>query len=512
LNAQYHNGLLTATANTVSTVVARDASGNFSAGTITATLSGVASSSNLLNALGNYVWSASTLPTGYNTGIQCSFVQGSNGWQNYGSVMNMMTYSGGGGSLQLFVPYSPTYGGTGLQVRFGNYDVSSGNSWTSWKTLLASDNYGGYSTFSGTVQGTTFTSTVSTGTAPFTVTSTTQVSNLNAQYHNGLLTATANTVSTVVARDASGNFSAGTITATLSGSATYLSGTNQGLTGNQSLRNVSATTDWANMPIGYSAMFTNNQTATGTPSTNYGYFIKIANRDGGGGWGGLWSDYSGGDTYIGNTTVSTSYATWYKLLSANNYSSYAIARGGDVVSSAIQFQSNLGATSGALSAPPLQAYSTGNNSAFMSFHKGGNYAVNMGLDSDNVLRIGGWSASANRFQMDMSGNLTMAGTVTASSDIRLKDNIEIIQNGLEKVLSLNGVTFTRKDQEDKTKIHVGLIAQEVEEVIPEIVSEDNLGMKSVAYGNIVAVLIEAIKEQQIQIDTLRKEVEDLKNK
>lgn len=78
------------------------------------------------------------------------------------------------------------------------------------------------------------------------------------------------------------------------------------------------------------------------------------------------------------------------------------------------FQSNLGTTSGSLSSPPLQVYSTGTNAAFMSFHRAGNYAVNMGLDSDNVLRIGGWSASANRLQLDMSGNLTLAGVVDAT--------------------------------------------------------------------------------------------------
>ena len=78
------------------------------------------------------------------------------------------------------------------------------------------------------------------------------------------------------------------------------------------------------------------------------------------------------------------------------------------------FQSNLGTTLGALNSPPLQAYATGTNAAFMSFHRGGNYAVNMGLDSDNVLRIGGWSAAANRLQLDMSGNLTVAGGMYAS--------------------------------------------------------------------------------------------------
>jgi hypothetical protein len=74
------------------------------------------------------------------------------------------------------------------------------------------------------------------------------------------------------------------------------------------------------------------------------------------------------------------------------------------------FQSNLGTTSGSLSSPPLQAYATSTNSAFMSFHRAGIYAVNMGLDSDNVLRIGGWSAPANRWQLDMDGVNTVAAS------------------------------------------------------------------------------------------------------
>jgi hypothetical protein len=188
LDADLLDGLNSATANTVSTIVARDASGNFSAGTITATLSGNAStatSSPLLSSLANYVWTAASLPTTYSLGITNSFVGpsvGQGSWQNYGSVMNMRTYSGGGGSLQLYVPYSPSLGGNGLQVRFGNYDVSSGNSWTSWKTLWDSGNDGAGS-------------------------------GLDADLLDGLNSATANTASTIVARDASGNFSAGAITA-----------------------------------------------------------------------------------------------------------------------------------------------------------------------------------------------------------------------------------------------------------------------------------------------------------
>jgi hypothetical protein len=77
------------------------------------------------------------------------------------------------------------------------------------------------------------------------------------------------------------------------------------------------------------------------------------------------------------------------------------------------FQSNLGGKLGSLANPSLQAYSTGNNSAFMSFHKSGVFAVNLGLDDDNVMRIGGWSAAADRWELNMSGDNTVAGSFRA---------------------------------------------------------------------------------------------------
>lgn len=166
------------------------------------------------------------------------------------------------------------------------------------------------------------------------------------------------------------------------------------------------------------------------------------------------------------------------------------------------FETNNGGYLGSTDSAKLQAYSSSNNSAFMSFHKGGHYAVNMGLDADNVFRIGGWSAAANRFQMDMSGNLTMAGDITAYSDARVKENVVTIENALEKVLKSRGVYYNRTDSDDK-KTKVGVIAQEILEVIPEVVNQDNGGMYNVSYGNITAVLIEAIKEQQKQIEELK---------
>jgi hypothetical protein len=145
----------------------------------------------------------------------------------------------------------------------------------------------------------------------------------------------------------------------------------------------------------------------------------------------------------------------------------------------------------------------------MSFHKGGYYAVNFGLDADNVMRIGGWSASANRWQLDMSGNMTVAGDVTAYSDARVKTNIKTIENALDKVLNLRGVSYTRTDSEDnKTKI--GVIAQETLPIVPEVVNQDNDGMYNVSYGNFGGLFIEAFKEQQKQIKAQSEQISELK--
>ena len=115
---------------------------------------------------------------------------------------------------------------------------------------------------------------------------------------------------------------------------------------------------------------------------------------------------------------------------------------------------------------------------------------------------------------DGSGNCYASGSVTAYSDIKLKTNITTITNALDKVRKLRGVEF---DYIDTGKHMVGVIAQEVEEVIPEVVmttkdkdSDDET--KSVAYANMVAVLIEAIKEQQNKIDEYGQMIREQQNK
>lgn len=107
-------------------------------------------------------------------------------------------------------------------------------------------------------------------------------------------------------------------------------------------------------------------------------------------------------------------------------------------------------------------------------------------------------------KLDIAGNVK-ATAFLYSSDERLKKNIAPIANALDIVKNLTGVTFEWKADGEKS---LGFIAQDVESVLPELVKGEE--MKSVAYGNITAVLVEAIKEQQKQIDELRAELDALK--
>ena len=137
-----------------------------------------------------------------------------------------------------------------------------------------------------------------------------------------------------------------------------------------------------------------------------------------------------------------------------------------------------------------------------------------------------------------SGNIYVSGSVLKSSDKRLKDNILPLKGSLKKVLNLQGVTYTWKSNDEIQSLmksstnssqgnsytspecrfnfssgtEIGVVAQDVEQILPEIVGTDADGLKSVDYTKIIPLLIEAIKEQQEQIEALTKEVELLKTK
>ena len=119
--------------------------------------------------------------------------------------------------------------------------------------------------------------------------------------------------------------------------------------------------------------------------------------------------------------------------------------------------------------------------------------------------IGNFSSTALTEKLEVDGNISATGTIQSTSDITLKENLEIIENPIEKIKELNGYTYNMIGKEDR---HAGLVAQEVEKVLPEVVRETMNGTKSLAYGNIVALLVETVKEQQKQIDELKKLISD----
>ena len=114
---------------------------------------------------------------------------------------------------------------------------------------------------------------------------------------------------------------------------------------------------------------------------------------------------------------------------------------------------------------------------------------------------------STKLTLDPSGNLTSTGNMTAYSDERLKDNIETLDGS--KVLQMRGVSFTKNGEAGS-----GVIAQELELIASELVhtGDDEMGTKSVAYGNLVGYLIENAKQQQAEIDELKSLIKTLLEK
>ena len=130
--------------------------------------------------------------------------------------------------------------------------------------------------------------------------------------------------------------------------------------------------------------------------------------------------------------------------------------------------------------------------------------------SQNLVFRAAWDFSSGTiFTMDRSGNFTATGSVAAGSDQRLKENIRPIENALEKVNKIGGYTFDRVDMVCDRQ--AGVIAQELLEVLPEVVTMTEHGTYAVSYGNIVALLIEAVKEltnrvKELELNSIRQAV------
>jgi tetrahydromethanopterin S-methyltransferase subunit B len=193
--------------------------------------------------------------------------------------------------------------------------------------------------------------------------------------------------------------------------------------------------------------------------------------------------------------------------STSNISGMTVAGGGLGVVRSGGTNDPYGALS--VSAPSADNY------AYIGLTRNGIIGMAMGIDTSSNFWIGtsggGYGAVRTGTYMTVStgGTITATADVVAYSDRRVKENIETIENALDKVTKLRGVTYNRTDKEDKSQ-KIGVIAQEVQEVLPQVVHEQENGMLGVSYGNITAVLIEAIKEQNKEVQDLKNQIEELK--
>jgi len=321
----------------------------------------------------------------------------------------------------------------------------------------------------GAYTGTTYTSTIATGTAPLTVSSTTAVTNLNADLWDGnhfapLGTWTASVDTTNTAQNASltnlntytSSFAAASVTLTnktISGASNTLSNI-----ANASLTNSSITIAGQSTSLGGTVTAETIRTAIGTVVTGSSQITGI------------------GNSQLTNSSVTVTAGT-------------GLSGGGAVALGSSITLTNAGVTSNVAGTGVTVSGATG--------------AVTISI---------GQSVATNA--TPTFGNLTINGTITATGDItayftsdkRHKNNIQIIPNALDKVKQLNGVTWEWNDDVNevtKSTPKTGLIAQEVQQVLPEVVKEREDGFLSLDYSKMMGLLVEAIKEQQKQIEDLK---------
>jgi len=156
---------------------------------------------------------------------------------------------------------------------------------------------------------------------------------------------------------------------------------------------------------------------------------------------------------------------------------------------------------------------TGADHIFQVGNNGGTEAMRI-LNNGNV----GIGTSSPTVKLQVNGDI-IANSIAGSSDLRFKTNIRPVTNVLDKIKALRGVYFNWNQNEYPEKqfgsnVELGFIAQEVEKIVPEIVTKDKTKeeYRSVKYDKLVALLVEAIKEQQKQIDSLTIKVNNLNQK
>jgi len=220
---------------------------------------------------------------------------------------------------------------------------------------------------------------------------------------------------------------------------------------------------------------------------------------------GMYSGTNGAHIY---PNEQTSYGSWNILGNRNSWYGLAFSQ--------------------ADSDPHLMFNQRGNGAGGLYWQGSGRWAIYY-YHNDNCLGVAS-STTSSTYELYVSGDIYATGNIVAYSDRRRKRNIETIEGALDKVLQLRGVTYnklvTPNDElkqeeiadylsEDGEKIkntEIGVIAQEVEEVLPEVVTyAADVDEYSVNYGNMAGLFIEAIKDQQSVINRQQEQIDELKS-
>jgi hypothetical protein len=332
----------------------------------------------------------------------------------------------------------------------------------------------------GNVSAGRFISTVTTGTAPLTVTSTTEVTNLNASLLRGGVPGANINSFDIITRGDTQTLTNKTLTSPIfGGSGVVFNGSSSGVT---TVRASAAASGIVVLPAisGIATVITTGD--TGTVTSNMIADLNITNLD-----------------------VATTAAIAYSKLSlTNSITNDDIASGAAIAISK-------------LASSTISGISLGSNLNNLTAGSFINYSSGTTYNGSTSITVSVAATTANTgntvVARDSSGDFT-AGTITvtnltasqtiqaqdfnSTSDENLKTNIATVENGLETIKSLRGVTF---DWKINQKPSIGVIAQELEKVLPELVTDGD--PKTVNYNGLIGVLIEAVKE-------LSAEVEDLK--
>jgi len=295
---------------------------------------------------------------------------------------------------------------------------------------------------------------------------------------------------------------------------------------------------WGLLPVGYSAMFASTiGTAGGAPNGDFGYFHKIANRDTGNGWAGMWVSFSTNDVYIGKTSTDATFATWDKMWSSGNdgagsgldsdlldgldgsyYLNYNNLTNKPASSNATSSRQVFTATTSqtvfsiAYTVGYVDVYYEGEKlvpTKHFTATNGTTVVLNNPATAGNTVEIIAFTTfviTEVYTKTEVDATFLKKADSYSTSDIRAKTNVRALGYGLDTVMAM----LPKKYEMISTgETSIGFIAQDMELLVPEVVG-DNGEYKGINYELLTAILVASVKTLKLEIDSLKTELNEIR--